>query len=840
MAAEKGKGVVREEPSKFANGSQSNQPLNKTTTCRRSFSKGEWTAEEDAILCEAVRLYKAENWKKIAECCVGRTEVQCLNRWQMVLDPEIVRGTWSKKEDEKIIELVNKHGARRWLTISQGLLGRNANQCRERWTNHLKPSINRDSWTQEEEITLIIAHRMYGNKWTELTKYFPGRTDYAIKNHWNGSLKKKVDSYQASGLLDPFEGFIHVENPTRCAASSVMSIQNIKERLLKMSADIEVSSDLTRGSSLVRHSQSDGQVTNTELLVKGLRPGEDAARIIPETQIGDAIPRMVVEQNFLGQIGRFDIHCNGPQSKELPNAPSQETVQRPPNMKEIMPCVDFCDGYDVNSANGNGDKYSETCLYHDFSRESPIATSNGPLLDYHPGSVVCPSNFDYGETGSIIDPCSNSLLPFASSGKRGVLHSHNLITPVPPLNICPNDGNRMYRSDDFEIGGILESPDLVSSNFSFITDSTCSLIPPADSFHKISLCAAQGQENKTPKSTNVTTSGFCPPGIIGSFFSSAENPHAMTEKSPDLGALFSEPPSSGDFWQATSMNNSIPYKPWDSPTHDDDLFAIVKSAAKDSTPSVIKKRQRELLSPFQERNDKKYVTDINGGLFCAASTYNEHSLADNLFDENASHECLSCFMEGDGSSGHPIKSSETSAEERENLDNAFSDRKDEIISMDDDKTYAREFKIRNPLEMLEHYENDYSALIKIDSDETKGEPAGVNPEPDVSDLLLFSDDCKGYLTKMQMGIAAETCENQICKSKETRWNQGACCGTYLNPSILLSSIVGEDGQKDCETPAKTVHSSPSLEPSHDTLDKFLSPTYLGLEDMNIFPPTPNF
>ena len=33
------------------------------------------------------------------------------------------------------------------------------------------------------------------------------RTDNAIKNHWNSSLRKKLDAYIESGLLEQFQGF---------------------------------------------------------------------------------------------------------------------------------------------------------------------------------------------------------------------------------------------------------------------------------------------------------------------------------------------------------------------------------------------------------------------------------------------------------------------------------------------------------------------------------------------------------------------------------------------------------------------------------------------------------
>ncbi|PWA68499.1 transcription factor MYB3R-1 [Artemisia annua] len=51
------------------------------------------------------------------------------------------------------------------------------------------------------------SHKFYGNKWTELTKFLPGRTDNAIKNHWNISLRKKLDAYIESGMLEQFQGF---------------------------------------------------------------------------------------------------------------------------------------------------------------------------------------------------------------------------------------------------------------------------------------------------------------------------------------------------------------------------------------------------------------------------------------------------------------------------------------------------------------------------------------------------------------------------------------------------------------------------------------------------------
>ncbi|CAL4960526.1 unnamed protein product [Urochloa decumbens] len=174
-------------------------------------AKGGWTPEEDETLRKAVETFKGRNWKKIAEFFHDRTEVQCLHRWQKVLNPELIKGPWTQEEDDKIIDLVHKYGPTKWSIIAKSLPGRIGKQCRERWHNHLNPEIRKDAWTPEEERALINAHRVYGNKWAEIAKALPGRTDNSIKNHWNSSLRKKLDAYGPNSVLASPNLFAHDE-----------------------------------------------------------------------------------------------------------------------------------------------------------------------------------------------------------------------------------------------------------------------------------------------------------------------------------------------------------------------------------------------------------------------------------------------------------------------------------------------------------------------------------------------------------------------------------------------------------------------------------------------------
>jgi len=108
------------------------------------------------------------------------------------------RSSWTDQEDSTLLNLISNYGLTNWTLIAEELnkankkIYRNGKQCRERWHNHLDPNIKKKKWSTQEEEILLNKQLKYGNKWSIISKFLPGRTDNSIKNYFYSKLRKYI------------------------------------------------------------------------------------------------------------------------------------------------------------------------------------------------------------------------------------------------------------------------------------------------------------------------------------------------------------------------------------------------------------------------------------------------------------------------------------------------------------------------------------------------------------------------------------------------------------------------------------------------------------------------
>lgn len=176
---------------------------------RKYTTKRNWNEEETRLLNWAIHTYslkrgiKAKNfsaldWQSVAKLVPGRNDAQCQYKWNQSHKSSITKIQWQKREDDELFRIITLKGTKQWQEIAESLnemLGvqRNGKQCRERWYNFLNPEINRDPFTPDEDLQILRLRKDIGNRWSEIVKLLPGRTENSVKNRFNCMFKKVKD-----------------------------------------------------------------------------------------------------------------------------------------------------------------------------------------------------------------------------------------------------------------------------------------------------------------------------------------------------------------------------------------------------------------------------------------------------------------------------------------------------------------------------------------------------------------------------------------------------------------------------------------------------------------------
>ncbi|XP_052156292.1 transcription factor MYB21-like [Oryza glaberrima] len=108
------------------------------------------------------------------------------------VEAAVRKGPWTMEEDLSLVNYIAANGEGAWNTLARAAgLNRTGKSCRLRWLNYLRPDVRRGNITPEEHTLIVELQARWGNRWSKIARYLPGRTDNEIKNFWRTKIQKK-------------------------------------------------------------------------------------------------------------------------------------------------------------------------------------------------------------------------------------------------------------------------------------------------------------------------------------------------------------------------------------------------------------------------------------------------------------------------------------------------------------------------------------------------------------------------------------------------------------------------------------------------------------------------
>lgn len=97
----------------------------------------------------------------------------------------IVRPTLAQEDRQLLRAMGQASSPLKWPDVARLVPNRSGKQCRERYFNHLMPSVKLSEWSPAEDAAMCHLYSKLGSKWATIARMLPGRSDNNVKNRFH-------------------------------------------------------------------------------------------------------------------------------------------------------------------------------------------------------------------------------------------------------------------------------------------------------------------------------------------------------------------------------------------------------------------------------------------------------------------------------------------------------------------------------------------------------------------------------------------------------------------------------------------------------------------------------